>query len=246
MPRHRTSLLFLVSAGAIGVAEVGAWMVATQFVATPMDVGLSALAGVAILLSTLLLASGVTMGAQYLLLRGVDEACAKLETARSKAHVEVLAAAPTLELLGRALRRQNEHLGELRDSLLAGVVTGGKIGVAANGAALARAAGTAAGLVRSSADTLRLVEALDEWIGAARSRQEMVRRLTAELREALERLPVPPTKREEPDPVFGFGLAEDSPAFDPGAWAELPEPLRQRLRGSSGRTGSEEGDAERN
>lgn len=246
MPRHRTSLLFIYSAGAIGLAEVGAWMLATQFVETPMDGGLAALAGVAILLSTLVLASALTIGAQHLLLRGMEEACAKLETARSRAHVEVLAVAPTLELLGRALRRQNENLGALRDSLLAGVITGGKIGVPASGATLARAAGTAAGLVRSSADTLRLVATLDEWIGAARSRQELVRRLTAELRETLDRLPVPPTKREESDPVFGFGLAEDSPSFDARGWAELPEPLRERLRGFSGRTGPESGDEERN
>lgn len=249
MSRQKSTLLAGVIAGALLLAQAGAvWLV--------LNAGLENASGwgIALLFVTLALWTGVitaaaVMGAQQVLLRGVEDACGRLEAARSSAHVGLLAAAPTLDLLGRTLRRQNAHLAELRDNLLAGAAAGGAPGGAVVQAhRLARAAGTAAGLLRSNSEVLRLVDTLEDWLTATRSRHETVRERAVELRELLERLPATAAMATptDGDPVFGFAVADGAPPADGDAYAHLPPALRQRLLGQVPTEERDDEDIDRN
>ncbi len=234
MHRRKPTQLFAAVAGGLLLAEAGTIVLALQCGARLGDGWLVLAAALALGLWTFLLAIALVSWAQHLLLRGVDAACGRLEAARSSAHVEILAAVPTLDLLGRALRRQDANLVELRDTLLAVTLAGRGQVPSAGGTKLARAAGLAAGALRTNADNLRLLESLEDWIVAARSRQEEVRELTTELRAALERVPEPVlARREAGDPVFGYSVADGAPAADEDELAMLPPALRERLRGAA-------------
>lgn len=244
MSRRKSSLLFSAVVGAMSLAEAVAVVLVAQVDWHAAEPVVVAVVLIALLLWTVLLAAALVTCAQHLLIAGVGASYARFEEARMSAHRTLLSAAPTVELLGRALRRQEAPLGELRDALLACAVAGGPRTAAATGARLARAAGVAAGLQRMNQDTLRMAAVLEDWVDVARSRQDEVRGRADELREHLETLPAPvATTEESADPVFGYGLAASAPAAADDVWANLPEALRQRLRGQSSRW-NDAGDAE--
>ncbi len=234
MHLRKPSQLFVAVAGALLLAEAGTVLLAMQVGFGRVDGWLLGLAVVASLVWTFLLAAVLAGWAQHLLLRGVDAACERLERARSSAHVELLTAMPTLDLLGRTLRRQESTLDELRAALLSGAVRGRSGTPVIDGTRLARAAGLAAGAWRTNADGVRLCETLEEWLVAVRARQEDVRERTAEVRATLERLPAPViAEAEAGDPVIGYSVAAEAPAAEGDDWATLPPALRARLRGSA-------------
>ena len=188
----------------------------------------------AMLLWTALLAAGVVALARHLLVAGLGDACSRLEAARRSVDGDVVTAAATLERLGESLRRQEAPLTELRECLLASAGATKPREAAAEMMRAARAAGLAAGLLRLSTESLRLVDVLETWLAAARSRQDELGDRTAELRERLEHLPAPAScEAASPDSECGYGLAEGAPAASDDAWSALPPALQERLRGSS-------------
>ena len=233
MRRRKYSLLFAAVVGAIGVAEAFAVVVVGQVewrTAGLVDTGLAVFA---LLLWTVLLGVALAAWVQHLLGAGVGEAFARLEVTRRTAHIAVLGGAPTIELLGKSLRRQEAPLGELRDSLLACAMAHHPGESAETRARLARAAGVAAGVLRMNTDSLRLIAQLEDWVAAAGERLDEVRERFAELRDSLERLPSP-VLAAAADPVSGYGVAARAPAAE-DRWESLPEALQERLRGSSPR-----------
>ncbi len=233
MNRRKHPLLLVAVAGAILLAEAATVGVAVQIDFAHLDLGMAALVLLVLVGGALLLGTFVASVAQRVLLGGVDDACTRLESARASAHLEVLSAVPTVDLLARALRRQEGHFSELRDTLLAVAANRRSEGGTGNSFRFARAAGLAAGMARANADSVRLAGVLEDWIAAARARHEEVRGLAAELRTALEIFPEASAEaKPAADPVFGYSVAEGSPAFSADAWAELPEALRVRLTGS--------------
>lgn len=243
MHRRKSYLLFAAVAMVMSVAEAVAVVLAAQVdwgTAGPLVLSLAVFA---LLLWTVLLATGLVVCAQHLLVAGLGEACSRLETTRMAAHIAVLSATPAIDLLGRALRRQEAPLGELRDSLLACAVAAKPGDVAVTGARLARAAGLAAGVLRMHGDTLRMIAVLEDSVAAARLRQDEVRECIGELRARMDNLPAPASSAAPSgDSVFGYGVAAGAPAVADDPWADLPAALQERLRGSSPR-GSEGGEA---
>jgi hypothetical protein len=247
MNRRKHPLLFVAVAGAILLAEVATLGVAGQVDFAHFDGWTAAFLLVVLVGGALLLGALVVTLAERVLLGGIEDACTRLEAARASAHLEVLSAVPTVDLLARALRRQEGHFGELRDTLLAVATNPRGEGVAGNSFRVARAAGLAAGNARANTDSVRLVDVLEDWIAGARARQEEVRGLTAELRTTLEILPAAaPGAREAADPIFGYSVAEGSPLPDDDALAALPPALRARLLGSMADTENEEDGSGRN
>lgn len=236
MHRRKSYLLFAAVAGVMSLAEAAAVVLAAQVewgTAGPLVVGLAVFA---LLLWTVLLATGLVVCAQHLLVAGLGEACSRLETTRMAAHIAVLSATPAIDLLGKALRRQEAPLGELRDSLLACAVAAKPGEAAASGARLARAAGLAAGVLRMHGDTLRMIAVLEDSVAAARLRQDEVRNCIGELRARMDSLPGPASAAEgAADTVFGYGVAAGAPEAADDPWADLPAALQERLRGSSPR-----------
>lgn len=236
MHHRKDTLLFLAGAGAILLAEAVTVVLSVQVAASAHDPWALALAGAILAFWSLVLVCAFVAVARHLLLAGVDCACDRLDAARTSAHVGLLSAAPMLDLLSRSLYRNNRALAELRELLLAGVANGRGGAPVPDGARLMRAAGLASGLLRNGTAELRLVDKLDDWLVDARARHETVRNCATELRDALERVPAEiAAKAPEPaaDPVFGYGLAPEAMAAGDGGFADLPEPLKARLRGAA-------------
>lgn len=228
---HRRKSLFLLGsvAGGLLLAEAGALALVVQVDWEHADATLAVLSVTAALLWTFLLATGLVSLARHLLFSGMLEASARMESARASAHVGLLGAEPTIRMLGQAVEQQEAGLKELRDTLFAAAITE-KIGATSfSGTQVARGAGRAAGLLQASANIRRLVVTLENWVVAARNRQESLRDRTAELRRCFESLPRPaaPVVDETPTGYAAVCRADgsDEPEDD------LPAVLKQRLRG---------------
>ncbi len=246
MRRRKSLLLIGLVAGGLLLAEAGTLALAAQVAWAGAGLAVRIFAVLAAVLWTILLAAGLVGWVRRLLFAGMVDASDRLEAARSAVQVGFLGATPTIQMLSRAVERQDASIAELRNLLLASAITGKGEGSGTNSLQLARAAGLAAGILAANGNLRRLVVTLENWVVSARSRQEVLRGRTEDLRRCFENLPraLVADGRSGP-PERGYAAVDDSPWSDEEPDA-LPESLKRRLRGLDCWSPSGDEDADRN